>query len=300
MTTAPLLLDAERAAVDAAIVRAAAALLCDVPDILAAPIRYALEGDGKRLRPILCVAAFRALRPAAVDAPIHDIAVALEIIHTYSLVHDDLPCMDDDDLRRGRPTVHRAFDSATATVAGAFMIALAFRQLASAAKALALTPHARELLVDELAVAAGAAGMVGGQWLDLEGEGAAPTLHALERIHAGKTGALMSAAVAMGAIAAEADAATIAAFRQAGAELGVAFQIHDDVLDETASDAVLGKTAGKDRQRGKATFPGHVGLGASRERAVAAAERAGTALRSVGVRDPALHALIAFAVERDR
>lgn len=299
MTTALALLDAERSAADAAIARAADTLLHDVPESLAAPIRYALGGDGKRLRPILCVAAFRALRPDG-DAPIHDVAVALEIIHTYSLIHDDLPCMDDDDLRRGRPTVHRAFDARTATVAGAFMIALAFRQLANAAASMALPPKSRALLVDELSAAAGAAGMVGGQWLDLEGESGTASLQALERIHAAKTGALMSAAVAMGAIAAEADAASIAAFREAGAALGVAFQIHDDVLDETASDAVLGKTAGKDRQSGKATFPGRLGLGASRERAAAAAERARSALRSVRVEDPALHALIAFAVERDR
>jgi geranylgeranyl pyrophosphate synthase len=300
MTPASAVLSAERAAVDAALARAADALLADVPDALAAPIRYALAGDGKRLRPILCTAAFRALRPAAADPPIHDLAAALEIIHTYSLVHDDLPCMDNDDLRRGRPTVHRAFDARMATVAGAFMIPLAFRQLASAAAAMGLPQPTQRLLAGELAAAAGAAGMVGGQWLDLDGEGGAGSVAGLERIHAAKTGALMGAALALGAIAAEADGATIAAFRRAGAALGVAFQIHDDVLDETASAAVLGKTAGKDRESGKATFPARLGLDGARVSAGAAAERARTALRSVGVADPVLDALITFAVKRDR
>lgn len=292
------ILAVERTAADEALARATDRLLAGVPDALAGPVRYALDGGGKRLRPIMCVAAYRAL--GATDPRIHDLAVALEIIHTYSLVHDDLPCMDDDALRRGRPTTHRAFDVRTAAIAGAFMIPLAFRQLTEAADDMGLPPAQRMRLVEELAGAAGAAGMVGGQWLDLDAEGAPGSVAQLERIQEAKTGALMGAAFAIGAIAAGADEAPAAAFRRAGAALGVAFQIHDDVLDETASDSVLGKTAGKDRQSGKATSPALLGLAAARASAGAAADRARAALRAVHVVDPALEALIAFAVERDR
>lgn len=299
MTGALAMLASERAAADAALERAADSLLRDVPSALGDPVRYALGGGGKRLRPVLCVAAYRALRHPP-DAGIYDLAAALEIIHTYSLVHDDLPCMDDDALRRGRPTTHHAFDVRTATVAGAFMIPLAFRQLVHGVDVLGLSGAVRAALVRELTRAAGATGMVGGQWLDLVGEGEAANRDGLESIHRLKTGALMQASLAMGAIAAEAKASTIAAFREAGAALGLAFQIQDDVLDETATADVLGKTAGKDRSSGKATFPSLLGLDGARTGAAAAVERAHGALRRVGVEDPMLHALVAFAVDRDR
>ncbi len=289
-----------RAAADAALERAAATLLVGVPESLAGPVRYALAGDGKRLRPILCVAAYRALQGPAPDTRIHDLAAALEIIHTYSLVHDDLPCMDDDELRRGRPTTHRAFDVRTATVAGAFMIPLAFTQLRHATAALALPAGTRVALARELGRAAGAAGMVGGQWLDLDAEATAGSIDELETMHRRKTGALMEAALAMGALAAGAEERIVAHFRDAGTALGLAFQIHDDVLDETASEAVLGKTAGKDRAHGKATFPALLGLEEARARARAAAASARGALRHAGVEDSLLDGLVSFAVERDR
>ncbi len=300
MSGEPPLLAAERAAADAALARALAALLADAPAALAGPVRYALAGGGKRLRPTLCVAAWRALRGPGDPAHLHDLAVAVEIIHTYSLVHDDLPCMDDDDLRRGRPTTHRAHGTGVATVAGAFMIPLAVRQLVGAAAALGLDVPTRAAMVTELTRAAGAAGMVGGQWLDLDAEGAAAGLGDLEGTHRRKTGALMGAAMALGALAARAAPGVVDAFRLAGERLGLAFQIHDDVLDETASAEVLGKTAGKDRAHDKATFPALLGLAEARRRADAAAGEAQAALHAVGVDDEPLHRLIAFAVERDR
>lgn len=295
MTARPAPLGVERAAADAALEAAARALLDGVPPLLAEPVRYALAGDGKRLRPILCAMSYRALGGSS-DA-IHQVGAAIEIIHTYSLVHDDLPCMDDDDLRRGRPTAHRAFDARRATVAGAFMIPLAVRQLLRGADALALPPATRSAMVHELTHAAGAAGMVGGQWLDLAG---AERLDALTETHRRKTGALMAASMALGALAAGAAPHVLSAFRSAGEQLGLAFQIHDDVLDETATAEVLGKTAGKDRASAKATYTLLLGVDEARDRAADAAAGARRALTDAGVADPALFELLAFAVERDR
>ena len=295
MTAGAALLADERAAADAALERAAGVLLDGVPDALAAPVRYALAGGGKRLRPILCAASYRSL--GGRDQAIHDVGAAIEIIHTYSLVHDDLPCMDDDDLRRGRPTTHRAFDVRTATVAGAFMIPVALRQLLGAATALGMDRTARDAMVRELVTAAGAAGMVGGQWLDLEG---VEQLDALTETHRRKTGALMAASMALGALAAGAEPRIVSAFRTAGERLGLAFQIQDDVLDETASAEVLGKTAGKDRANEKATYTVLLGLEEARLSANDAAAAARAALTDVGVQDTALLDLLTFAVERDR
>jgi len=295
MTAGPVLLGAARAAADRALERATDVLLDGVPAALADPVRYALAGDGKRLRPILCAAAYRAL--GGTHDAIHDVGAAIEIIHTYSLVHDDLPCMDDDDLRRGRPTTHRAYDVRTATVAGAFMIPLAVRQLLRAADALALPTATRAAMVHELVDAAGASGMVGGQWLDLAG---VDRLEALSETHRRKTGALMAAAMALGAHAAGATPRVVAAFRTAGTRLGLAFQIHDDVLDETATADVLGKTAGKDRASEKATYVRLLGLEKARYAAHEAAAAARQAVVQAGVDDPELLGLVAFAVERDR
>jgi len=295
MTAGPVLLGAARTAADRALERASDVLLDGVPAALADPVRYALAGDGKRLRPILCAAAYRAL--GGTQDAIHDVGAAIEIIHTYSLVHDDLPCMDDDDLRRGRPTTHRAYDVRTATVAGAFMIPLAVRQLLRAADALALPTATRAAMVHELVDAAGASGMVGGQWLDLAG---VDRLEALSETHRRKTGALMAAAMALGAHAAGATPRVVAAFRTAGMRLGLAFQIHDDVLDETATADVLGKTAGKDRASEKATYVRLLGLEEARYAAHEAAAAARQAVVQAGVDDPELLGLVAFAVERDR
>lgn len=284
-------------------------LLAELEPSLAEPIGYALDAGGKRLRPILCVASYRAVAGRAVSQPdraegdaereaIYHIALALELIHTYSLVHDDLPCMDDDDLRRGRPTTHRVHGVARAVAAGSALIPLAALVLETGGKALGLEPAERLELVRILARAAGAEGMVGGQWLDLEAEGADVDLTMLEDIHRRKTGALLAAATCLGGVAARADIETLAALARYGQALGLAFQIADDILDLTGDPALLGKTAGRDLTLGKATYPALLGLEGARARALAEAERAVAALRSAQLDTPALVALARYAVER--
>jgi geranylgeranyl pyrophosphate synthase len=261
-------------------------------------IRYALNGDGKRLRPALCVAVYHALNGTA--SQIQRLAAALEIIHTYSLVHDDLPCMDDDDVRRGRETTHRVYGNEAAMLAGAALIPLAFRMADEALAAMQLSPRRRQQIHSTLANAAGASGMVGGQMLDLEGSADITNAAQLERIHAAKTGALIAAACLLGALAAEPSPILLEALERYAHHLGLAFQITDDVLDETASTAELGKTAGKDREGAKATYPALLGVGGARERARGEAEAAVAALRHAGLNDSLLNDLALFAVERRR
>ena len=222
-------------------------------------MRYALQGDGKRLRPALCVATYHALAGTDHDA-IQRLGVAIEIIHTYSLVHDDLPCMDNDDVRRGRQTTHRVFGEGAAILAGAALIPLAFRVAHDALEALCLPDDTRKRLYALLARSAGAEGMVGGQLLDLEGGAHITSVQELARIHAAKTGALIAAAAVAGALAAQAPVTQLDAIQGYAQHLGLAFQITDDVLDETGSTTELGKTAGKDRDVAKATYPALLGL----------------------------------------
>jgi geranylgeranyl pyrophosphate synthase len=307
-------LAAEWKAVEAVRRRLATRLLDGLDPAVAEPIRYALDAGGKRLRPILCVAAYRAVAGPPVpgengpgdgesgaqqDAAIYEIANALELIHTYSLVHDDLPCMDDDDLRRGRPTTHRVYGEPGAVAAGATLIPLAALTLDAGGRSLGLEPATRVELVRELCQAAGAAGMVGGQWLDLEAEGRAIDLAELEGIHHQKTGALLAAAARLGGLAAGADSAALAALATYGQALGLAFQIADDILDLTGDSALLGKTAGRDLTLAKATYPALLGLDGARELAWAEADRAIVALRRANLATPPLVALARYAVERD-
>ena len=263
------------------------------PTLLAA-MRHAVLLGGKRMRPLLAYASGHACGAddAALDAP----AAAVELIHAYSLVHDDLPAMDDDALRRGQPTVHVAFDEATAILAGDALQTLAFSVLARAA-----LPDARRVaLLAELASASGAAGMCGGQAFDLAATGnAAITLGALERLHAMKTGALLRAAVRLGAIAAGADAGTHGALDAYAGALGLAFQIRDDLLDIEGDSATLGKTAGKDVAQDKATFPALLGVDASRARLRQLAQAMADALASCRGDTAALAALGRRAIERD-
>lgn len=263
-------------------------------------MRYALEARGKRLRPILVIAAYHAACRAgdAVPASAYRLSVAVEVVHTYSLVHDDLPCMDDDDLRRGRPTTHRAHGIPIATVAGAALIPLAFAVLTAAAAELRLTANRTRRLAVELARAAGAGGMVGGQWLDLEGETNTVDAAALERIHRAKTGALLATSLRIGAIAAGATDTLLLGLTAYGEALGLAFQIADDVLDVTGSTEALGKTAGKDENVGKATYPSLFGLAGAQSLALAKAEAAVAALRDANVQAPELEALARYVVER--
>jgi geranylgeranyl diphosphate synthase type II len=287
-------LESRRGAVD----RALDALL-PRPDGPAARLheamRYAVFGGGKRLRPLLAIAACEALggRIEDVVAP----AAALEMIHTYSLVHDDLPAMDDDDLRRGRPTVHKAFGEAEAILAGDALLTLAFEVLATHPPGEAAAGQ-RAKAVALVAARAGAAGMVGGQLADLEAESRPPALAPLEWIHKHKTGALLEASAELGAIHAGAGGADRAALGRFGGALGLAFQIADDILDRTATVSVLGKTPGKDERSGKATYPALLGVEASRREAlrlVAAAQ----AEIPASVRDrTVLDGLARYAVDR--
>ncbi len=266
---------------------------------LADAIRYAVEAGGKRLRPILCVAAYRAIAGDA-PPPVFRLGAALELIHTYSLVHDDLPSMDDDPVRRGRPSTHVVHGVTTATVAGAAMIPLAVRIAAAAVAELGLSERARGGIVAELCAAAGEEGMVAGQALDLEAERRPVSIEELEHIHRLKTGALIAAAPRIGGLAAGADDLEMAALDIYGRALGLAFQITDDILDVTGDADVLGKAAGRDTQLEKATYPGLAGLDEARARARREADVARAALAAAGIDSEELDALAGYAVERDR
>lgn len=236
---------------------------------LAEAMRYSLEAGGKRVRPVLCLLAAEAVGGEASDALAG--AVALEYVHTYSLIHDDLPAMDDDDLRRGRPTNHKVYGEGHAILAGDGLLTEAFGTLANGPGDPARRLEALTILAD----AAGWRGMVGGQALDLEGETLAQyDLAHLQVIHRLKTGALLRASLEMGAILGGATAADRAALRAYGEAIGLAFQIQDDILDATATDADLGKRAGKDAGRGKITYPSLLGLDGARKALEEATETA--------------------------
>ncbi|HUP87807.1 MAG TPA: farnesyl diphosphate synthase [Longimicrobiales bacterium] len=258
---------------------------------VAEAVEYALNGGGKRIRPALCIAAYEAVAKKPADDSVKGLANAFELIHTYSLVHDDLPCMDDDDLRRGRATTHKVFGDQVAMLAGAALIPLAFAQIPDAR---------RQTLHAELAKAAGATGMVGGQVLDLEAEGRVHDVDYLERIHAAKTGALLRGALRAGGLAANANEGQLRALDEYGRHLGLAFQITDDVLDETATSDELGKTAGKDRETAKATYPALLGLQAAIERAMTEMEAGLRCLFEEDLATETLVDLCRFAVERKR
>jgi geranylgeranyl diphosphate synthase, type II len=264
---------------------------------VARAMRYAVLGGGKRLRPLLAVAACEACGGSMED--VLDPAAALEMIHTYSLVHDDLPAMDDDDLRRGRPTVHKAFGEAEAILAGDALLTLAFWILA-------VKPPGddragrRADAVAAVARGAGVEGMVGGQMADVEAERTAADLSRVEWIHLHKTGALIAASVLLGAIHAGASEAERRHLETFGLMTGLAFQITDDVLDATSSAEVLGKTPGKDSRAGKATFPAVLGLEASRAEAAGRLEAALEALGRSGRATEPLEELARFAVMRSR
>jgi geranylgeranyl diphosphate synthase type II len=268
------------------------------PERLAEAMAYSLLGGGKRLRPVLALAAFEACSGAREDEPVvRDFAVALESVHTYSLIHDDLPAMDDDDLRRGRPTCHRVFGEATAILAGDALLTEAFGILAGGAE-----PQ-RARLVGLLARAAGSSGMVGGQQLDLDMTGRRnddelPLVEEIERVHRGKTGALLAASVEGGAVAARADERRVASLRSFGEALGLAFQIADDILDVVGDPQAMGKSGGGDEARGKPTYPALVGLERARELARGARDRAIEAVVDLGPGADALRALADYAIDR--
>ncbi len=265
------------------------------PARLAAAMRYSVMAGGKRLRPVLCLMAAEACGgdPAAALPA----ACAVEIVHTYSLIHDDLPAMDDDDLRRGRPTCHKAFDEATAVLAGDGLLTFAFELIARK-----VTPvESAVQCVLALAEAAGPEGMVGGQMADLQAESRTDGTHeALEAIHRRKTGALLRASLKMGAITAGASREQIHDLEDYGHAVGLAFQIVDDLLDVQGDEVKLGKRVGKDLGLGKWTYPGFLGVDGSRLRAKQLADEAVAALDSFGARGDRLRALALDLLERDR
>jgi geranylgeranyl diphosphate synthase, type II len=268
-----------------------------VPDA----VQYSVLSAGKRLRPTLVFAAYEALGGVDVTAGgIAELAAAVEVVHAYSLVHDDLPCMDNDDLRRGRPTVHRAFDVGAATSAGFHMVGLAARVLASGLEALRLEPDRRQSIALELFRAAGAGGMIGGQVLDLEAERSAIAIDALREVHQRKTGALIAAACVIGGLAAGGGAPLehLTALRAYGEAIGLAFQIADDILDATATSAQLGKTAGRDAALAKSTFVSVLGVGAARAEAERLSAQAVDRLRQAALVSPTLVALANYIVTR--
>jgi len=263
------------------------------PETIHRAMRYSLFAGGKRIRPILCMEAAQAVA----DSPdgVVTAACALELIHTYSLIHDDLPALDNDDYRRGKLTNHKVFGDAMAILAGDALLTFAFQVLAE----LDTTPERKTRLIAELSTAAGTVGgMIGGQVADLEGEGKPPEPQLLETIHRAKTGALLRASLRLGAIFAGASEEQYAALSCYGEHVGLAFQIVDDILDVEESSAALGKTAGKDAQQHKITFPAVYGLETSRRMAEEECERAHLVLAPFGGRAARLHELADLIVHR--
>lgn len=259
-------------------------------------MRHSVFAGGKRLRPILCMEAARMVA-GSLPAGVEDCGAALEMLHTYSLIHDDLPALDNDDLRRGRPTCHVAFGEATAILAGDALQTVAYQVLA----AMPCPAEQRVRIIAEIACGTGTVdGMIGGQVADLEAEHTKPDAARLEYIHRSKTGALITASLVAGGIYAGADSAAEAALRTFGRAIGLAFQIVDDILDVTQSSEQLGKTAGKDLATEKVTYPALYGLAESQRMADELIASANAALAPFGERADALKALAAYLVERKK
>jgi farnesyl diphosphate synthase len=269
-----------------------------IPHRLHEAMRYAAQGGGKRIRPLLVYAAGQladqsdVMQAESLDAA----AVAIECIHAYSLVHDDLPCMDDDDLRRGRPTVHKAFDEATALLVGDALQTRAFEILANANG----DAQVRLRMISVLAAASGSRGMAGGQAIDLESVGKKLDLQGLKQMHAMKTGALLSCAVELGGIAAHLNSVQMAHLESYSKSLGLAFQIVDDVLDVTADSQTLGKTAGKDAAANKPTYVTLMGLDYAQKQAKELQEVAIASLDGFGASAQALKDLALLVVNRGK
>lgn len=267
------------------------------PESIHKAMRYSIFAGGKRVRPVLMLAACEAVGGNLEDSM--PAACAMEMIHTYSLIHDDLPAMDDDDFRRGRPTNHKVFGEAIAILAGDGLLTEAFRLISDPRFAVNMPPANRLAIIQEIAVRSGTLGMVGGQVVDMESEGKSdidlPTVH---YIHTHKTGALITASVVAGALAGGADDVQLDAIRRYGEAAGLAFQIADDILDIEGSSEDLGKTAGSDQARGKATYPAVMGLEAARKEAAKMMDEAMQALESFGSAADPLREIARYIVER--
>jgi geranylgeranyl diphosphate synthase type II len=265
------------------------------PSTIHEAMRYSVFAGGKRLRPMLALFGCEAVGGKLEDAM--PVAVALELIHTYSLVHDDLPAMDDDDYRRGRPTCHKVYGDAVAILAGDALLTHAFQVLADPTAGGVPAPR-RLQIIAEISAAAGSAGMVGGQTMDIQAEGQTPDPATLLTLHAKKTGALLRASLRVGALAGGADEAALAALTRYGERLGLAFQIVDDILDIEGNSAEMGKTAGSDLRKKKATYPAVFGLEASRQDAARLLQEAKEALRPLGKGGAILAALADYVGRR--
>ena len=287
----------ERERVEDALEKALADLGPKVPAEFRGALAHGVTSGGKRLRPILCVAAYNAA--GGKDAGIYRLAVSLELIHAYSLMHDDLPCMDDADLRRGEPTTHKVHGERCTTVAGALLIPGAALHAYSAAEAMGLPEDTRRELVSELSRASGGGGMVGGQVLDLLGEGEDLQAPQLDDLHRRKTGALLRASLRMGGIAAAVPPEGLGGLDRYGAAIGLAFQIADDVLDATASAQELGKNP-SDAELGKSTYVSLFGVEEAGRKARDLVSVGVRALREGGLESPELEALAHYIVERTR
>lgn len=296
MADQPAELGRVRRQVDARLEELASQMERELPDGLGPAIGYALRSPGKRVRPALLVAAYRAAggrEPAVIG-----LATAVEVVHTYSLVHDDLPCMDNDALRRGRPTVHVCHDVITAIRTGYLLVPVAAEELVVSGRELGLDSATIGALAAKLFSAGGICGMVGGQWRDLEAEGRTLDLRALRDLHRDKTGALIEAAVLLGGMAARASDAEMAALHEFGREIGLAFQVADDVLDATRTSAELGKTAGKDAVVAKSTYVGLLGVEQAASEARSHADRAITSLQGTALATGDLVPLARYIVNR--
>ena len=264
------------------------------PKTIHEAMRYSIFAGGKRLRPIICLATAEVLRGQVERAL--PLACAVECIHTYSLIHDDLPCMDNDDFRRGKPTSHKVYGEGIAVLAGDALLTIAFA-IAAQTRAWPRYPHA--VLVGELAHAAGSQALVAGQVADLEGEGKKITAAELRYIHENKTAALIASSIRLGAMSANATAKQLAQLTEFGQSLGLAFQVIDDILDVTQTTEKLGKSAGKDITAQKATYPALLGLDKARKEADRLTARARTALKPFGKDAGPLEAIADFLLKRE-
>src|SRR5438067_77212 len=264
------------------------------PPTIHKAMRYSLFVGGKRLRPILCLAAAEGCKGKLIEAL--PLACAMECIHTYSLVHDDLPSMDNDNFRRGRPTCHKIFGDGIAVLAGDALLTIAFEIVSHAKPA---RRYDMSILLREVAVAAGSQNLIAGQVADLEAEGKKADRAQLRYIHENKTAAILTASVRLGAMSANANPKQLDAITKFGRALGLAFQVIDDILDVTQTSEKLGKSAGKDVAAQKATYPAIIGLDKSRAEAKRLTKQAHAALATFGAKGDALHALANYLLERE-
>ncbi len=288
-----------RRQVDRALEQVMDEALAGAADEVAEAVRYAALGEGKRVRPSLLAAGYRAAGGGSPSPALFRLSCSVELVHAYSLIHDDLPCMDDDDLRRGRPALHVRSGESVAVFTGAVLMPLAVGTVVESGRRLSLGEERVSRLVSVLTRAAGAGGMVGGQLRDLEAEGRRPGREDLESIYRGKTAALIAASVVMGGVAAGAPERRIGRLEAYGRKLGLAFQIVDDVLDRTASERELGKPCGRDADLEKATYPALFGVEEARSRSRRLAGEARETVDDLPAAE-ALRELTQFVVERGR